>query len=167
MKIICALLAATCLTSSAFTSVPLHQKSSLTSLNAGNVPYSTRNGEPGGYQLVNDPDGYVQGYYARDPSGVTHYGYRKEDHVPGTTGGTGGSTLVSDYIVKDSVYGPNYHYVQHYRRQRHRTAEEAPPSQKVVPQLRQPWNKSPSGNNYSAPFPKPAAAKKEQVQAAN
>lgn len=143
----------------AFTAVT--QGARATSLNAGNVQYSTQSMGPGTYEVVTDPAEYAYAYHTRDQSGVAHYGYRKEEHVPGTTGGPGGSTLVSDYIMKDSVYGPNYHYVQRYRRQR----SSAPPARGGGPsygtkQLRQPWNKQ-----APAAAPMPRVKQAAQVQA--
>ena len=41
---------------------------------------------------------------------------RQFREAPGTTGGTGGSTLVSDFIQQDSIHAPNYHHVQQYGR---------------------------------------------------
>lgn len=159
MKLIAAVALALASTSEAFSVAPSTQASSSTALNAA-PHFATRSTGPGRYHEVTDSEGYQSYYYGRDQSGVSHYGYRKEEHVPGTTGGPGGSTLVSDFIMKDSVYGPNYHYVQKYRSSR---PQSLPPPGTATTyndrQLRQPWNQQ-SSQNYSAAFPKQKVAEK-------
>lgn len=60
--------------------------------------------------------GLRRGGAFRRPSSSGHtafYGHPYD--IPGTTGGTGGSSLVSDFIDKDSIHAPNWHFVHRYR----------------------------------------------------
>lgn len=53
--------------------------------------------------------------FRRPSNGGSAAFYGHPHDIPGTTGGTGGSSLVSDWIDKDSIHAPNWHFVHRYR----------------------------------------------------